>query len=101
MELQTNKQTTHTHTHHIPTLPLSPLLALAAASNGHSILATWSIETIFIATDAPFQGTFNECRFVALASVLTKQRATGFHSWLWRFFSAGPATSIGHSVLSA
>ena len=41
-----------------------------------------------------FQGASNKCWCVAFHSVLTRQRAAGFHSWLWRLFSARPGASI-------
>ena len=62
------------------------------------VFVTLSIDKIFVATDAPFQDASNECWFVAFHSVLTRQWAPGFRSWLWREFSADPGASIDYCV---
>ena len=74
---------THTHTPHIPTLPPSPLLAWAAASIGDSFLTTQPIEKIFVATNVSFYDASKECSLDDFYSVLIRQCAAGFHSWLW------------------
>ena len=57
----------------ISQLAVATFSAGPGASIGHSVLATLSIEKIFVATDAPFQGAFTKCLFVAFLGVSTLQ----------------------------